>query len=130
MNQFVVPVIVSSFVLLLVRILLALAFAYESRYKFRDIRGFAKNDSVPVPAAYFVATMESLAALSMLSGVLSQWAGLGIILLMLVTTSFHVFKWHSPYKASKRGWEYDILMIALAAVIVVYGPGQFALFGW
>ena len=125
MEPFVVPVIVQSAVLLLVRILLAVTFFAEARHKFKDIKAFAKQDGLPVPAAVFVAVAELCAALGMLSGVLAQWAGIGLVLLMLGTTSLHIFKWHSPYWANKHGWEYDVLMLTLAAVIAVFGPGEF-----
>lgn len=119
------PLFVQSIILLLVRILLAITFFAEARHKFKDIKAFAKQDGLPVPAAVFVAVAELCAAMGMLSGVLAQWAGVGLVLLMLATTSLHIFKWHSPYWANKRGWEYDVLMLALAAVIVAFGPGEF-----
>ena len=127
METFAIPVIVQSIVLLLVRILLAVTFFAEARHKFKDIKAFAKQDGLPVPAAVFVAVAELCAAMGMLSGVLAQWAGVGLVLLMLGTTCLHIFKWHSPYWANKRGWEYDVLMLALAAVIVAFGPGEFTL---
>lgn len=128
MLTFTLPVIFTSCVLALVRLVLAVTFFSEARYKFSDIKGFAKNDGVPIPVAGFIATAEACAVLSMLTGVLAQWAGLGIMLLMLATICLHLFKWHSPYWANKRGWEYDLLMFVLAAVIVVFGTGQFLLF--
>jgi putative oxidoreductase len=129
MFEFTLPAIFSSIVLLLVRLVLVVTFVSESRYKLRDIRGFAKNDGLPVPVALFVAIAEVCAALGMLTGVLAQWAGAGVMLLMLTTIGLHVFKWHSPYWANKRGWEYDLLMFVLAAVIAVFGAGAFALLG-
>lgn len=127
MLTFTVPLVVQSLVLLLVRIVLAAAFFREARAKFSDMKAFAKNDSLPLPAAYFIATAELCAALGMLSGVLAQWAGVGLVLLMCGTICLHVFKWHSPYKAGKGGWEYDLLLLVLAAVIAVFGAGEFAL---
>jgi len=129
MFGFETPLIVQSTVLLLVRIVLVITFFTEARVKFRDIKAFSKNDGLPIPVAYFIAFAEFCAALGMLSGVLAQWAGIGIVLLMCATICFHIFKWHSPYWANKRGWEYDLLMLVLAAVIVVFGAGQFALLG-
>ncbi len=99
-----------------------------STQKERDIKAFSKNDGVPIPTAYFIATAELLAALGMLSGVLAQWAGVGLVLLMLGTICLHIFKWHSKYWANKGGWEYDLIMLAFAAIIVAFGPGQFVLF--
>lgn len=54
-------------------------------------------------------------------------ARLSAVLLMLGTTCLYIFKWHSPYWANRRGWEYDVLMLALAAVIVAFGPGDLTL---
>jgi putative oxidoreductase len=127
MFSIVIPAIVTSLVLLLVRILLTITFLAEARFKFKDIKAFSKNDGVPIPAAYAIATAELAGALGMLSGVLAQWAGIGLVLLMIGTICLHIFKWHSPYWANKKGWEYDLIMLVLAAVIAVYGPGQFAL---
>jgi putative oxidoreductase len=123
------PTVVTSIVLLLVRIILTVTFVAEARYKLKDIRVFAKNDGIPLPVAYFVAIAEACAAIGMLTGVLAQWAGLGIVLLMIGTLYLQIFKWHSPYWANKRGWEYDLLMLTLGAVIFVFGPGSFALLG-
>ena len=105
METFAVPLFVQSIILLLVRILLAITFFAEARHKFKDIKAFAKQDGLPAPAAVFVAVAELCAALGILSGVLAQWAGMGLVLLMMGTTSLHIVKWHSPYWANKRGWE-------------------------
>lgn len=125
--MFTVPAIITSLVLLLVRVVLAVTFFAEARIKFKDIKGFSKSDGLPLPVAYGVALAELAAALSMLSGVLAQWAGIGLVLLMTSTIGLHIFKWHSPYWAAKRGWEYDLLMLVLAAVIIVCGAGQLSL---
>ena len=126
----IVPTLVTSVVLLLVRAVLTITFISEARFKFKDLKGFSKSDGIPLPFAGFIATAELAAAVSMASGVLSQWAGIGLVLLMVGTICLHLFRWHSPYWANKRGWEYDLLMLVLAAVIVCFGPGVFALFAW
>lgn len=127
MGEIAVPIVIQSIVLLLVRVILTITFFAEARVKLRDMKKFAKNDGVPVPVGYFVAFAELAAALAMLTGVLAQWAGLGLVLLMCITIGMHLFKWHSPYWANKHGWEYDLLMLALAAVIVVFGAGELVL---
>jgi putative oxidoreductase len=125
------PVLV-GIVLLLVRVVLAVAFLHEALLKARDMRSFAKNDGVPLPLAWTVTIAELAAALSFFSGVLVQWAGLGVILLMLITMSMVIFRWHGQYWAQRGGYEYDLILLTLAAVMVVFGPGLIsvsALFG-
>lgn len=127
MLTFDVPLILQTILLLIVRLILVIIFYAEVKIKLKDIKAFAKNDGIPLAAAYFLVFAEAAAALSMLTGFMAQWAGVGIIILMLITICLHIFKWHSPYWANKRGWEYDLLILLLAGVIVVFGAGEFAL---
>lgn len=115
-----------SLVLLLVRAMLTVAFAREALLKLKDVPKFAKNDGLPLPLAWVVVVAEAAAALSFASGLLSVWAAFGVILLMLITTGLHVFKWRSKYWAQQGGPEYDLLLLTLAAVIAVFGPGSFS----
>ena len=112
-----VPVDAVTYVHYLIRAVLAVAFLLEFQIKAKNIRAFAKNDGVPLPIARFIATAELAAALSFISGILTQLAALGVMLLMMITISLHIFKWHSPYKAGRGGWEYDLLLLTLAAVL-------------
>ncbi len=121
------PSIVEDVVLLFVRILLFVAFLHEARHKLEDVKKFAEGHNLSVPMTYFVAIAEFLAALGMLLGFLAQWAGIGIILLMMGTLYLQLFTYHSKYWANKYGWEYDLIMMAFSAVIIVYGPGNVAI---
>lgn len=114
---------VQTILLVLVRVVLALSFAVSSYNKFRNMKGFAKKDGVPLPLAYVVAVAEICAAISMITGVLTVWAAYGVVLLMLGTMSLHIFKWRSPYWANKGGWEYDLMLLLFAGVVALYGPG-------
>lgn len=127
MLHFAAPPILFDFSLLLIRVLVAITFLVAARNKFRDIRGFAKHNGVPVPVARFIMTAELLGGLGMASGVLGQWAAIGLMLLMLGSIRFHVFVWKSPYWAAKGGWEYDSMLFALCSVVAINGPGSLAL---
>jgi len=127
--MFTVAPLAVAIVLLLVRALLSVAFFRESVLKLRGIGAFAKNDGVPVPVAWVVAVAELAAAFSFASGVLAGWAGIGVVVLMLITTGMQVFRWHSAYWAAKGGPEYDLLLLVLAAVIIVFGPGVISIPG-
>lgn len=114
-------------VLMMVRLLLFVTFIYEAWVKFKDIKGFSKSHSMPIVVSYFVATAELLAGISMLTGLLSDWAAIGIMVLMLGTTYMQLFTWKNSYWASKSGWEYDLIQFVFAAIILVFGPGMYAL---
>lgn len=124
--MFSITFVAVPLVLLLVRAMLAVAFAREALLKLKDVPKFARNDGLPVPVAWGVVVAEAAAALSFATGVLAVWAGIGVVLLMLATTALHVFKWRSTYWAQQGGPEYDLLLLTLAAVIAVLGPGAFA----
>ncbi|GAA1633588.1 hypothetical protein GCM10009700_20970 [Brevibacterium sanguinis] len=125
--MFTAPSLVIAVVLLLVRGLLAFTFFHESLLKLKDVRRFAKNDGLPLPLAWFVPIAEFAAALSFATGVLAQFAGIGVVVLMLITISMQNFRWHSKYWAADNGWEYDLFLLTLAAVIAVFGAGPIAI---
>lgn len=118
---------VTSLVLLLVRLVLVVAFGSSSYNKFKDLRKAAKRNELPLPGAAFIATAEGAAALGLLSGILGVYAAIGLMVLMLGTMSIHIFKWKSLYWAEKGGWEYDLLLFTLSAVVAAFGVGTFAL---
>jgi len=113
--------------LLLVRLILAVTFIVSARNKRRDIRKFAHNNGLPVPAAYVVMTVEFTSAILLALGIAAQLAALAVMILMLGTIRLHIFKWKSPYWAAKGGWEYDLMLLALASVITFAGQGALAL---
>lgn len=125
--EIAIPELGKDIVLLFVRLLLAITFFYEAKVKFKDIKGFAKSHGIPAPLASFVAFAELLAGISMLLGYLTQLAAIGIIILMLNTLYMQIFSWKSKYWASKQGPEYDLIQIAFAAVILVFGAGAFSI---
>lgn len=121
------PDILKDILLLLARLLVAVAFFHESRIKFKDLKQFAESHDLSLGLARVVALVELLAAISMFLGLLIQWSSLGLVLLMLITTSMQIFKWHNAYWANKSGWEYDLIMLTFGALIFAWGPGRWAL---
>lgn len=113
--------------LLLVRIILAVAFIVSAKSKLKNTAKFAKDHDIPGPMGVFIPLAELAGGLGVLSGVLAQFAGLGLALIMAGTICMHTLKWHSPYWASKGGWEYDLTLLTLGLIVFVFGPGDFTL---
>ena len=116
--------------LLLIRVIVSATFFASSVKKLRNVKAAAKNDGIPVPLMGIVAVAEFAGALGMISGVLGRFAAIGLMLLMLVTISFHIFRWKSPYWAEKGGWEYDLMLFALSGVVAILGAGWLAIPIW
>jgi len=113
--------------LFLIRGVVALTFFVSSTSKLRNIKKAAKRNEQPVAVMMFVAIAEFAGALGMITGVLGRFAALGLMLLMLITISIHVFRWKSHYWAEKGGWEYDLMLFLFAAVIALLGPGYISI---
>jgi putative oxidoreductase len=82
---------------------------------------------MPAPLAFLVIFVEFFGGLSLLVGLLSRLAGLGITALMvrailMVHARFRFFmNWTGQQKG--EGFEYHVLAIALAVLIAVRGAG-------
>lgn len=113
--------------LLLIRLLVGFSFVVAARNKNRDIKSFAKKNGLPMPLAVIVMYAEFICGAALALGILAQFAAIAIMLLMLGTTRVHIFKWKSSYWAQTGGWEYDLMLFAMALVVLAYGPGRFAL---
>jgi len=126
-SLFIVPPIVISIVLLLIRVIIAASFFFSALNKAKNPRRSAKQNGLPYPLLLFIMCAEFAGAIGILTGVLGQYAALGLMLLMACTMFLHVFIWKTKYWANKGGWEYDLMLFSLCAVIVLFGLGTLAL---
>ena len=86
---------------------------------------------MPAPLAYFIIFVEFFGALSMIFGLLSRLGGLGITALMLgaiftvhMRNGFYM-NWFGNQKG--EGFEFHLLVIALAVLILIRGAGGLSL---
>jgi len=113
--------------LLLMRLVVGFVFVVAARNKLKDIAAFAEHNGLPVPVARALTVAEAAGAIGLILGVLTQLSALVIALTMVGSMSFHIFKWKSPYWAASGGWEYDLMIFSMAAVILTTGGGDIAL---
>lgn len=88
----------------------------------------------PAALAVLALITEITAPFALLLGVGGRLAALGVIGLMLGALSTHVsngffMNWFGTLPAGSEGFEYHILMIALAVVVVVRGSGAWSVDG-
>ena len=101
-------------------------------YGFHATMGFfTQQMGIPAPLAFLAICAEFFGGLGLLVGLLSRIAALGIIVNMLVAivTVHHVngffMNWTGQQKG--EGFEYHLLAIALAIVVLVKGSGAISI---
>jgi putative oxidoreductase len=104
-------------------------------YGFKGTLGWMTG-TLGFPAAFAVVALvtEIAAPIALLVGAGGRLAALGVIGLMLGALSTHVangffMNWFGTLPAGSEGFEYHILMIALAVVVAVRGSGAWSVDG-
>src|SRR4051794_36020807 len=102
-------------------------------YGFKGTLGAFTQAGMPVALGLFVIFVEFFGGLSLIFGLFSRLAGLGITALMLgavatVHIKFGLFmNWYGQQKG--EGFEYHLIAIALAVLILVRGAGALSVDG-
>ena len=86
----------------------------------------------PAPLAALAILVELLAPIALLAGLGGRLAALGLVGLMAGAISTHAgsgffMNWFGQLKAGSEGFEYHLVVIALAAVVVIAGSGALSL---
>jgi putative oxidoreductase len=86
----------------------------------------------PAPLAALAITTEFVAPFALLLGFAGRPAALGILGLMLGALSTHVangffMNWFGSLPAGSEGFEYHIVVMALAATVVLQGSGAWSI---
>ncbi|MGB8029471.1 MAG: DoxX family protein [Terracidiphilus sp.] len=114
--------------LLFLRLMLALVFGTSGYSHLTKTKERAASIEMSVGFTAFLGAAELAGAMALATGILAQWAALGLIFIMLGAIFKKAVKWHTGFWGEKSmGWHYDMLMIAMNLVIVTMGPGKYSL---
>jgi putative oxidoreductase len=114
--------------LLFLRIVVALVFATSGFNDLKQPRERGKSLGMSVPFTIFLGDAELAGAIALAVGFLTQWAALGLIVVMLGAIYTKVVKWKTGFWGEKSmGWHYDLLFIAMNLVILCTDGGKIAL---
>jgi putative oxidoreductase len=99
-------------------------------YGFTGTMGGFTSMGVPAFLAFLVIAAESAGAVALITGLTTRIAAFGIGATMLVATQMHkangfFMNWSGQQKG--EGFEYHILAIAIAVVLMIGGAGRFSL---
>jgi len=99
-----------------------------------SMEAFTVKMGIPALFAFLAIMAESAGALGLISGFLSRIAAFGIACNMVVAVALIHYKngffmnWFG--KQSGEGFEYHILVIAIASAIIIKGGGRWSVDGW
>lgn len=115
--------------LLLLRLVVALVFGTSGFSHLKAPQQRAQSIGMNVGFTIFLGLAEVAGALGLACGVLTQWAALGLILIMGGAIYKKVVEWKTGFWGDKAsGWHYDLLFVVMNLVIVCTGGGRIALF--
>jgi putative oxidoreductase len=115
--------------LLVVRIVVALIFASSGWKHVQDPAGRAKSIGMSKGFTLFLGVAEIAGALGVAVGVLTQWAAIGLILIMLGAIQKKAMVWKTGFWGPNGtdGWHYDLMLVVMNLVIFVTDGGRFTL---
>ncbi len=114
--------------LLLVRVMVGLVFAYHGYQKLMDISGtagFFTNVGIPGGelTAWLVALVELLGGLALIAGVYTSYAAILLTIVMIVA----ILMVHLGQ--GFKGMEYQLVLLATSLGLVFSGPGKYSAWG-
>lgn len=109
---------------LALRLALASVFIYHALPKLTKPKMLAGMFGGKAYLVTLLGLLEGLSGLLVLTGFQARLGALGIILAMLGALYYKIFKWKVPFYAQdKTGWEFDIVILAGALVLLVSNYG-------
>jgi len=94
------------------------------------MHGWMKLSNSKAVGPFFTAlgAVETLSALSLITGLYTQFAAAALVLVMLGALYHKIFKWKMKFMEEKAtGWELDFVLLAANLFILTFGPGSITL---
>ena|ERR1700686_914561 len=114
--------------LLLLRLMIAAVFLTSGWAHVKDPKGRAKSIGMTPAFTIFLGVAELAGGLGVTLGVLTQFAALGLILLMFGAIHRKIFVWQTGFWGEKAsGWHYDLMLVLMNLVIVCTDGGKYVL---
>ncbi len=128
--MFTIPaaLLYADWALFLMRLVVAAVFGTSGFGHLKSPRQRAESLGMSVGFTIFLGAAELAAALALVVGFLTQWAAIGLILIMLGAIYLKIAQWKTGFWGEKSsGWHYDLLFVVMNLVILCTGGGRIAL---
>lgn len=98
---------------------------------YQKMKLWKAQPSVQMPAGMlnlmrFLSIAETLGAIAVLSGFLTQLAALGLGIIMIGAAHMKMSKWGKKFTGD-GGWELDFIIFAACVALMILGPGTFGI---
>lgn len=114
--------------LLLLRLMVGVVFFTSGWNTLKDPEARSKNIEMSRPFTIFLGAAEALGALALIVGILTQLAGIGLMLISLGAIWKKIAAWRTGFWGENAaGWHYDLMLILMTAVIVAADGGRYVL---
>ena len=114
--------------LFLLRLIVAAVFGTSGYSHLKSPRERAESMGMSVGFTVFLGVAELAGSMALVLGVFTQWAALGLILIMFGAIYKKVVVWRTGFWGEKSmGWHYDLMFVVMNLVILCTGGGQIAL---
>ena len=115
--------------LLLLRLMVGTIFVSSGGLHLKDPEARGKSIGLSKCFTIFLGAAELAGGLGVALGVLTQFAAIGLILLMLGAIQKKLFVWHSGFwgKHGTDGWHYDLMQVVMCLVIITTNGGRYVL---
>jgi putative oxidoreductase len=114
--------------LFLLRVMVAAVFGTSGFSHLKSPRQRAESLGMSVGFTVFLGAAELAASIALVLGILTQWAALGLILIMFGAIYLKAVVWKTGFWGEKSmGWHYDLMFVVMNLVILCTGGGQIAL---
>ena len=113
--------------LFLLRLMVAAVFGTSGYSHLKSPRERAESIGMSLGFTIFLGVAELAGSMALVLGVLTQWAALGLILIMLGAIYKKIVVWKTGFWGEKSmGWHYDLMFVVMNLVILCTGGGQIA----
>ena len=120
----------SDFALLILRLALGTVFLFHGLPK-KGLWSAQPSDQLPaglLTRLRILSIAEPAGALGLIFGLLTQLAGLGLVIVMVGAITFLRTKAHRKFKeANAPGWEFEFMLLVVALALAILGGGKYAL---
>lgn len=114
--------------LLLLRIMVGIVFVTSGYGHLKAPQQRAESIGMSVGFTVFLGIAELLGGIAVIIGFLTQWAAIGLVLIMLGAIYMKIAKWKTGFWGEKSsGWHYELMFIVMNLVILCTGGGYFSL---